>query len=213
MLSTIFQAFLLLQLLFHTSNASYLQVLARSEINGSCTGTDGAPGVCIPTANCTQAGGSFVSDKCPGTAEDIKCCTKTACGTGDKGNCRFTSSCSSGVTENNKCPGPDSFKCCMPAGGGGGGGGDGPTIPTTSSGCKQVAIDGAKDVVDAFPGKIKEIGCIRKCSDPSSSDHCTGMATDLMVAAAGVSCPFHVVPWKTSRAFLPERALLGVTAC
>jgi hypothetical protein len=70
----------------------------------------------------------------------------------------------------------------MPAGGGS----PTPDLPTTSSGCKRVAIDGAKAIVDAFPGKVKRIGCIRKCDDPSSSDHCTGMATDMMVADGGV---------------------------
>ncbi|EXJ78599.1 hypothetical protein A1O1_09000 [Capronia coronata CBS 617.96] len=67
-----------------------------------------------------------------------------------------------------------------------GGGYPAPTIPSTGSGCKKVAIDGAKAIVDAFPGKIKSIGCIRKCDDSSSSDHCTGMATDMMVADGGV---------------------------
>lgn len=52
-------------------------LLGRSEENGPCTGSGGAPGVCIPTAKCTDDGGTFVNDKCPGTPEDIKCCTKT----------------------------------------------------------------------------------------------------------------------------------------
>lgn len=172
-------------------NASSL-LLSRSEINGPCTGSGGAPGVCISTPACTDNGGTYISDACPNTPENIKCCTKTACGTDNKGNCRFTSSCSSGVTETNKCPGPDNFKCCMPESGGGGGYPP-PTIPSTSSGCKAVAIEGAKDIAAAIPGKVKSIGCIRECRDPSSSDHCTGMATDMMVADGGVSvyllCP------------------------
>jgi hypothetical protein len=74
----------------------------------------------------------------------------------------------------------------MPKSGGGGGGYPTPDFPSTSSGCKQTAIDGAKAIVDAFPGKVKEIGCIRKCDSSSSSDHCSGMATDMMVADGGV---------------------------
>jgi hypothetical protein len=72
--------------------------------------------------------------------------------------------------------------------------GSGPTLPTTSSGCKQKAIDGAKAIVNAFPGKIKSIGCIRKCDDPSSSDHCTGKATDMVVAEGGVSTSPQLIP-------------------
>ncbi|KEF55716.1 uncharacterized protein A1O9_08466 [Exophiala aquamarina CBS 119918] len=155
----------------------------RSEVDGPCIGANSNPGVCIKTDKCTQGGGSYISNACPGTPDNIKCCTKPRCGTNDKGHCRFTSSCASGITETNKCPGPTTFKCCMPAGGGCGV----PDFPNTSSGCKQMAIDGAKAIVAAFPCKIKSIGCIRKCSDPSSSDHCTGMATDMMVAEGGVS--------------------------
>ena len=158
-------------------------VYPRSEVNGPCTGDGGAPGVCISTKDCADGGGKSIINACPGTPDNIRCCTKTSCGTGNKGNCRFTSSCSSGITETNKCPGPASFKCCMPSGSGW----PAPTIPSTSSGCKQVAINGAKAIVAQFPGKVKEIGCIRKCDDPSSSDHCTGEATDMMVANGGVS--------------------------
>jgi len=165
--------------------ASYAHELdPHSEVDGPCTGANGNPGVCIKTDKCTHAGGSFISSACPGTPDNIKCCTKPHCGTDNKGNCRFTSSCTSGITETNKCPGPTNFKCCMPASGGGCGT---PGFPSTSSGCKQVAIDGAKAIVAAFPCKVKSIGCIRKCSDSKSSDHCTGMATDMMVAEGGVS--------------------------
>lgn len=170
-----------------TTQAHTLTFTPRSELNGPCTGADDKPGVCISTSYCTKDGGSYISNACPGTPDKIKCCTKPKCGTDNKGNCRFTSSCASGITETNKCPGPASFKCCMP--GGGGGGSPTPEFPTTSSGCKRVAIDGAKAIVEAFPGKIREIGCIRKCDNPSSSDHCTGMATDMMVAEIGVRHP------------------------
>lgn len=173
---------LLISLVFLTIHAHTLT--ERSEVDGPCTGANGNPGVCIATDKCTQGGGSYISNACPGTPDNIKCCTKPHCGTDNKGNCRFTSSCASGMTETNKCPGPKNFKCCMPADGGGCGR---PGFPSTSSGCKQVAIDGAKAIVAAFPCKVRSIGCIRKCSDPSSSDHCTGMATDMMVAEGGVS--------------------------
>lgn len=93
--------------------------VSRSVVNGACTGAGGAPGVCVATASCTSAGGSYISNACPGTPGDIKCCTKPTCVVG--GNCRWTSQCASGQTVANQCPGPADFKCCLPAGGGGGG--------------------------------------------------------------------------------------------
>ena len=83
----------------------------------------------------------------------------------------------------------------MPSGSNGDGGGNSgggfpaPSLPTLSSGCKQTAIDGAKTIRDHFPGKIAEIGCKRACGADSSSQHCTGMATDLMVAKIDVGFP------------------------
>lgn len=93
----------------------------RSELNGPCTGANGAPGVCLPTASCTSSGGRYISNACPGTPDNVKCCTKTSCSSG--GNCRWTSQCSSGNTASGFCPGPNGFKCCLPSGGGNGGGG------------------------------------------------------------------------------------------
>lgn len=165
---------------------------SRAEENGPCTGASNAPGVCVATGKCTDAGGTYISNACPGTGDDIKCCTKPSCGTGGTGNCRFTSSCSTGVTESNQCPGPATFMCCMPEGSSGGGGGEAggyptPSLPTLASGCKQTAIDGAKKIIEQFPGKVAEIGCKRACT--GSSQHCTGMANDLMVTKIGVSLP------------------------
>lgn len=164
-------------------------LIGRAEEDGPCTGASNAPGVCVPTGKCTAAGGKFISNACPGTPDDIKCCTKPSCGTGGKGNCRFTNTCSTGKTETDQCPGPATFKCCMPSSSGGGDSGGYPTpdFPSLSSGCKQTAIDGAKKIVNQFPGKIVEIGCKRACSDGDNSQHCNGMATDLMVTKIGVS--------------------------
>lgn len=74
----------------------------------------------------------------------------------------------------------------MPASSGDNGDYPAPDIPSTSSGCKKSVIDGAKKIVDKFPGKVREIGCIRDCQSGDSSDHCDGMATDMMVAEGGV---------------------------
>lgn len=86
----------------------------RASLNGACTGSGGAPGVCIATSSCTKGGGTYINNACPGTPSDIKCCTKTSCGSG--GNCRFASQCSTGNIVANLCPGPTDFKCCQPKG-------------------------------------------------------------------------------------------------
>ncbi|KAJ2902157.1 hypothetical protein MKZ38_000955 [Zalerion maritima] len=84
---------------------------ARSTLNGACTGNGGASGVCVSTSSCSSAGGTYVSNKCPGLPENIKCCTKTSCSSG--GSCEWTGDCD-GSTVSNLCPGPSDFKCCLP---------------------------------------------------------------------------------------------------
>ena len=165
---------------FGVTTINATAVLPRA-LNGACTGAGGAPGVCVRTASCSSAGGTSIQGACPNDPYDVRCCTKTSCGSGGAGNCRFTSSCSSGKTETNKCPGPANFKCCMP----GGGAQNQPALPTRASGCQQVAINGAKAIIDQFPGRVRQIGCKRDCS--GSSEHCIGKATDLMVGPYGVS--------------------------
>ncbi len=173
-----------IQTFLFSSLGHALVPLARS-IGGSC---DGVSGICVATGDCTDKGGSYVDDKCPNDPYNIKCCTNNKCGPDKNGRCQFTSSSCSGTYISNYCPGADDFKCCVPDGSSGGPYPI-PNFPSTSSGCKSTAIAGAKAIVKEFPGKIKEIGCIRSCSDPSSSDHCTGMATDMMVALGGIIWP------------------------
>lgn len=167
------------------ASAVHGSVLARrAELNGPCTGSGGNPGVCISTTSCSSGGGTSIVGACPGTPDNIRCCTKTSCGTG--GNCRFTNQCTSGNTLTGLCPGPDNFKCCLP-GTGGGGGGDNPTNPNypapdipTVGACKRTAVEGAQKIVAAHKGFVREIGCKRDCGCPGDSDHCCGMATDMM---------------------------------
>lgn len=161
-------------------------ILERAALNGPCTGKNNAPGVCIPTAKCSSGGGEFISNRCPGTPNNVKCCTKASCGGG--GNCRFTSDCT-GNTLANQCPGPANFKCCVPkAGGGGGGGGSGnyptPSFPAVGA-CKAKAVDGARKIVAGNPGAVRQIYCTRACACGSGSDHCCGLATDMMCSSAG----------------------------
>ncbi len=172
----------------------------RALINGPCTGAGGAPGVCISTSSCDFGGGVFISNACPGTPADVKCCVKTSCGNG--GNCRFMNNCQ-GNPLSGVCPGPSTFKCCVPGTAGtGGGGGTAPTSPNVPKGgnnflppripmvgsCRQTSVTAAKKIVAAFPNKVREIGCIRACACGSGSDHCCGLALDLMNSLkAGVS--------------------------
>ncbi|KAG8799402.1 hypothetical protein FRC18_008294 [Serendipita sp. 400] len=134
---------------FFASGATATEVVlsapdaAVSEVNGKCTGKSGAPGVCIATAKCTSAGGEYISNACPGTPADIKCCTKTSCG-GGAGNCRWTSQCQSGLTIGHMCPGPSDFMCCLPVGD------DTPNFPPPGfpavNPCKQRSVDGARTI-------------------------------------------------------------------
>ena len=157
----------------------------RRATDSPCTGSGDAPGVCIATGSCTSRGGTYISGACPKDPADIKCCTKTSCGHG--GNCRWTSQCSSGNTLPDLCPGQAGFKCCLPPSG------DGGTFPppkyVTVRRCKQRSMNGAEKIVAGNPGKVRQIICIRNCPcRPSNSDHCCGLATDLMCTSAyGVS--------------------------
>ncbi|KAI8666178.1 hypothetical protein NCS52_00819900 [Fusarium sp. LHS14.1] len=157
---------------------------ALAASNEPCYGPNGIAGVCITDAACTSAGGTSISGACPADAANIKCCSKPSCANGASGNCRWTSDCA-GSSVTNQCPGPGQMRCCS-AGGSGFGGYPAPNIPAVGA-CKQVAVDGAKKVVAAFPGRVREIGCKRDCSCPGSSDHCCGLATDFMCADGGGS--------------------------
>lgn len=95
-------------------NASIVR--PRSVVNGPCTGKDGHAGVCIPKSSCDGAGETWINDACPGTPENIKCCTKASCQqAGRSGDCRWSDKCGSGrETLSGLCPGPNAFKCCVP---------------------------------------------------------------------------------------------------
>ncbi|KAL9053167.1 MAG: hypothetical protein Q9206_004038 [Seirophora lacunosa] len=122
------------------------------------------------------------SDPLLGLPDNIRCCTKASCGSG--GNCRFTSTCASGRTLTGLCPGPTDFKCCLP-GTSPSGGFPAPRIPGVGA-CKAIAVSGAQKVVNALPGRVREIFCIRDCAcSSSSSEHCCGKAIDYMCTSGG----------------------------
>ncbi|EEQ30456.1 hypothetical protein McanCB56680_003836 [Microsporum canis] len=152
-----------------------LNGVQAATLNGPCISSDGMPGVCMSALSCAEAGGNPISDACPGLPQGIQCCTKTPCGSG--GDCRFIADCSSGNIQPGLCPGPSNFQCCMPESGGCTF--PPPKIPAVGK-CKQTAVDGAKMIVKAHPGFVREVFCIRDCPCPSKSDHCCGLATDMM---------------------------------
>lgn len=158
------------------------------------------PGVCISTSSCSTAGGTTVSGACPKDPANIRCCTKASCtktaGSNDlfqqdetrialraEGNCRWRSDCA-GNSESGLCPGPKEFKCCDSASNGFGGY-EAPKENWLGS-CQQVAIDGARKIIGAWPGRVREVGCFRnKKPGDSPSEHHTGKATDMMCPDAG----------------------------
>ncbi|KAL8858866.1 MAG: hypothetical protein Q9178_004544 [Gyalolechia marmorata] len=170
---------MLLKAMLLLSTIEAHSLVERAVVDGPCTGAGGAPGVCISTASCSADGGTSITGACPGTPTDIRCCTKTSCGNG--GNCRFSSQCSTN-TLSGLCPGPADFKCCVP--GGTSSGYPTPAIPPVGA-CKQRAVDGAKKVVAALPGTVRQIYCTRDCACPGTSEHCCGLAIDYMCSSAG----------------------------
>ena len=105
----------------------------------------------------------------------IRCCTKAPCAGGD--NCRWRSDCG-GSSITGQCPGPSQFQCCTSSAQGFGGY-PVPSIPAVGA-CQSVAVNGARAIVNAFPGRVREVFCIRNCACPGSSDHCCGKATDMV---------------------------------
>ena len=163
--------------------ASLFVLSANAAVNEPCYGEGGRAGVCLSTSSCSSDGGTTVDGACPWDASDVKCCTKDPCHEGGDWNCRFQSDCA-GSTVSNQGPGPGQFMCCDTEKNGFGGY-SAPSIPPVGA-CKSVAVSGAKKIVDAFPGRVREVFCIRDCACTSSgSDHCCGKATDMMCADGG----------------------------
>lgn len=109
----------------------------------------------------------------------IRCCTKAPCSGGD--GCRWKSDCA-GTSLTGRCPGPTQFQCCTSSATGFGGYGS-PSIPAVGA-CRSVAVAGARAIVNAFPGRVREVFCIRNCACPGTSDHCCGKATDMVSCIA-----------------------------
>ncbi|OHE91848.1 hypothetical protein CORC01_12856 [Colletotrichum orchidophilum] len=160
--------------------ASISVQISLAALNEPCYGSGGRAGVCVTTSSCSSNGGTTIDGACPADASNIKCCTKASCGGG--GNCRWTSDCA-GTSASNQCPGPSGFKCCSSTATGFGGYSS-PSVPSVGA-CKQVAVNGAKKIIAAFPGRVRQVYCTRDCTCPGDSDHCCGKATDMMCSDAG----------------------------
>ncbi|KAM7213791.1 D-alanyl-D-alanine carboxypeptidase [Rhypophila decipiens] len=169
---------MIIRSLFATLAAATVAIAA---VNEPCYGSGGRAGVCMTTSKCSADGGTTINGACPSDPDNVKCCTKASCNSG--GNCRWKSDCA-GTAASGFCPGPSQFKCCSSSATGFGGY-SAPRIPSVGS-CKKVAVDGAKKIVAAWPGRVREIGCVRDCSCSSgNSDHCCGKATDMMCSDGG----------------------------
>ncbi|KAF2251618.1 hypothetical protein BU26DRAFT_602161 [Trematosphaeria pertusa] len=153
----------------------------KAAVDEPCYGANGVAGVCLSSSACSASGGTSISGACPADPADVKCCSKPSCGS-SPGNCRWSSDCA-GSSLSNLCPGPGGFKCCQSSAQGFGGYAA-PAIPAVGS-CTQTAVDGAKKIVAAFPGRVRQVYCIRDCACGSGSDHCCGKATDMMCSDAG----------------------------
>lgn len=162
--------------------------------NEPCYGPDGLAGVCVADADCESAGGTAIDGACPWDPAGIRCCSKKSCLSSGESACGWESDCAGSSTPN-LCPGPSQMQCCDSLDNGFGGYSD-PALPSVGA-CKQTAVDGAEAVVDAFPGRVREIFCTRDCACPGTSDHCCGMAVDLMCADGGsVSLTPCMHPWR-----------------
>ncbi|KXJ97643.1 hypothetical protein Micbo1qcDRAFT_200303 [Microdochium bolleyi] len=137
--------------------------------------------VCVDSAACTTAGGTSISGACPSDPSNVKCCTKPSCSNGSAGNCRWTSDCA-GTSVSGQCPGPSAMQCCSSAATGFGGYAK-PTLG--KSGCLDVSIKGSDTVLAKFPGRIKNVYCIRENCSCQTSDHCCGGAIDFMCSDSG----------------------------
>ena len=160
-----------------------LQVSTLASLSSRARKHTNFAGVCVKTTACSSSGGTTSNNGCPSDPADVKCCAKPRCGASGS-NCRWSSDCG-GTSTTGQCPGPNAFKCCQSTASGFGGY---PAPNTLVVGaCKQVAVDGAKKIVAQFPGRVREIGCVRDCACGSnpSSDHCCGKATDMMCSDAG----------------------------
>ncbi|KAF2752095.1 hypothetical protein M011DRAFT_454933 [Sporormia fimetaria CBS 119925] len=104
-------------LLLATTAVNATALLPRqTKLNGPCTGANGVKGVCVSTSSCTSDGGSYIHNACPGTPDNIKCCTKPSCQrAAQSGDCRWVDSCP-GTVLTGLCPGPAGYRCCVTGG-------------------------------------------------------------------------------------------------
>jgi len=153
----------------------------QTTVNGPCTGANGVTGVCVSTSSCTADGGSYISNACLGTPENIKCCTKPSCQrAAESGDCRWTEQCS-GTTLPGLCPGPAGYKCCI-AGEGGGSPPPPPPPPPSGGGVGEKVLAKAKEA-EGLPCKSLA-GNVKAFTYHSKTIGAVVTAKDLLVAAS-----------------------------
>ncbi|KAL8839751.1 MAG: hypothetical protein Q9170_001622 [Blastenia crenularia] len=135
-----------------------ITVTALAAVDGPCS-VNGASGVCLYTSDCSDGDGTSTAGFCPGDPADVKCCTKSSCGSGA------------------------SFKCCVPSGGGGGGGGSGGGSSTnhdlSDHGAAFIAgFEGFRADFYRDAANVKTIGYGHACQPDSECDSINAPITE-----------------------------------
>jgi len=84
-----------------------------ARINGPCSGDYKGKGVCVSTASCNSASGSYISGFCPGDPANIKCCVKRVQVGNRVGTCLPITQCLLKEKISGYCPGDSTVKLCM----------------------------------------------------------------------------------------------------
>ncbi|KAH6717575.1 hypothetical protein BKA61DRAFT_715893 [Leptodontidium sp. MPI-SDFR-AT-0119] len=101
-----------------------LTTTANAYVNGPCSNGGSADGICISRGSCANYGGTSNPGSpgaytCPGTPDDVECCSVfTRCpGLGTDTLCTWDNRCSGNpwhgsILSNPICPGGNNFVCC-----------------------------------------------------------------------------------------------------
>ncbi|KAF9342303.1 hypothetical protein BGX26_007830 [Mortierella sp. AD094] len=109
------------------SAIAFVSALAKADNPQRCIDPWGF-GLCIPTSDCLNSGGSTATGYCKGQPADVKCCTYGDCnapypndpnGPSYPGHCEPVDMCTTpngygGIPIPSHCPGPSNIQCCIP---------------------------------------------------------------------------------------------------
>ncbi|CAA7266062.1 unnamed protein product [Cyclocybe aegerita] len=87
----------------------FAAIAANAALNDPCKAAC-TSGVCISTSSCSSSGGTSHTGFCPNDPANIKCCTKPLCGSASSRTLVPVGT----LSRVGLCPGPPTFKCCLP---------------------------------------------------------------------------------------------------